>query len=70
MAWVTVRYGLLATAANYASWGMVFGLPFIAASWATPALLIPFTAVAALAIWAFLTSLGGQSPFSASLLDE
>jgi hypothetical protein len=32
--------------------------------------LVPIALVVALAVWAFSTSLGGQSPFSASLLDE
>ncbi|HYI13278.1 MAG TPA: serine/threonine-protein kinase [Thermoanaerobaculia bacterium] len=70
ISWVVVRYGLLATAANFAAWLMLSFMPYASAGWNTAPLVIVVTAVVALAVWAFYTSLGGQSPFSASLLDE
>jgi hypothetical protein len=68
---IIVRYGVLAIAVTQASFFAMIGAPDLigAGSIATfaPVALI---AIVATAIWAFRVSLGGQSPFSASLLDE
>ncbi len=70
VAYVTVRYGLLTIAVAQATFLAVFhNQLFTTASWSSIQLL-PIAFVLAAAVWAFHTSLGGQSPFSASLLDE
>ena len=68
---ITVRYGLLAIAVTQASFFAIISAPDLIgggsiATFAPVALI----AVLAMAIWAFRVSLGGQSPFNASLLDE
>jgi serine/threonine-protein kinase len=70
MTLVAVRYGLLAFAFLQGTFGAIFSIPSVSASWAAPMMVIPYAAVALLALWAFHTSLGGQPMFSASLLDE
>ena len=64
------RYGLLAFAVTQTVFGWLFFLPTVPVRWALPLLAIPVVATVLLALWAFRTSLGGQSPFSAALLDE
>jgi len=39
-------------------------------SWAAASLMAPLALVAALALYAFRTSLGGQPAFSGSLIDD
>jgi Protein kinase domain len=70
IAFVTARYGLLAIAMTQASFHAVFqNQLFTTASWSSMQLL-PVAVVLVAAAWAFYTSLGGQSPFSAVLLDD
>ncbi|MEO8381463.1 MAG: serine/threonine-protein kinase [Acidobacteriota bacterium] len=66
---VTARYGLLAIAMTQATFHTVFHFPFYTVGGWQAVNLIPLLALVAAALWSFRTSLGGQSPFSASLLD-
>jgi hypothetical protein len=70
LAVVTVRYGLLAVAVLQ---GVAFMLQFTAAPfgphWLMAYRRVPTLLVVALAIWAFVVSLGGQPAFNESLLD-
>jgi hypothetical protein len=66
-AWVPFRYGLLSTSVMFSVFGMLFLFPAIPAPWATSLAAISYATSAALALWAFRTSLGGQSPFGAVL---
>lgn len=66
LTFVVVRYGLLALMAFQATFTMLYALPAVTGvSWATPLIAIPFVVLAALALWAFRTSLGSTSPFGA-----
>jgi hypothetical protein len=68
---ILVRWGALAIGVFQSTFLLIFNAPFApGASWVTPVAAIPLLAVAALAIWAFMTSLGGHSPFNTALLDE
>ncbi|HYR28099.1 MAG TPA: hypothetical protein VEU30_06505, partial [Thermoanaerobaculia bacterium] len=67
---LVARYGLLAFAVTQTIFGWLFFLPAVPVQWAMPLLMLPFAATALLTLWAFYTSLGGQSPFSASLFEE
>jgi len=67
---VVARYGLLAIAVAQATFHAMFQFPFFGAGGWEASHLIPIAAVVALALWAFWISLGGQSPFTASLLDD
>jgi hypothetical protein len=68
---ITVRYGLLAAAVFHTTFFLVLMPPFAPGTpWVTPLTLLPFVVLIAASAWAFLTSLGGQSPFNASLLDD
>jgi Protein kinase domain len=68
---MTARFGLLATATFHATFALTFFSPIPAAiSWYTAAGLVAPVFVVLAAIWAFRTSLGGQSPWHSALLDE
>jgi hypothetical protein len=67
---ITARYGLLAIAASQGTFFATFHYPYYGAGGWQATNLIPLLAILAFATWAFRNSLGGQSPFSASLLDE
>jgi hypothetical protein len=70
LVFVTARFGLLAIAAAQATFHAVFhNQLFATASWSSIQIL-PVAFVLVAAVWAFSTSLGGQSPFSAKLLDD
>jgi len=65
LTFVLVRSGLLAVAVLQAVFGMTFAYPFTfgVASWATSTSLVSVAIITALSVWAFKTSLGGQSIF-------
>jgi serine/threonine-protein kinase len=66
LTFVAVRYGLLALMAFEATFTMLYWVPALTGvSWAAPLIAIPFGVLAALALWAFRTSLGSTSPFGA-----
>lgn len=67
---VAVRYGLLALATTQMTFGMIFSIPYVSAPWAAPMMIIPHAALAILALWAFRTSLGGQSLFGEAFLAD
>jgi hypothetical protein len=70
IAFITARYGLLSLVVAQWMFLMTFhGLLFTSASWQSIQLL-PVVFVLIAAGWAFYTSLGGQSPFSATLLED
>jgi predicted Ser/Thr protein kinase len=70
MTFVFARYGLVAAAMTHTSFHWIFHYPlFNGPEWHTLNLM-PLIAIAALTFWAFRTSLGSQSPFSRSLLEE
>lgn len=66
----TLRYGLLAAGLVQSVTLLLFAVKPAGPAWILTSSAIVLLAFLALAIWAFRTSLGGQSPFSASLLDE
>lgn len=67
---IVARYGLIAAMVAQASFHAIFEYPlFTTTDWHSIALL-PVLLVAALAIWAFRTSLGAQSAFGAVAFDE
>jgi len=68
---VTARYGALAVVVMQGTFLALYFAPLLAGGgWATAISPMSLVAVIALAIWAFFVSLGGQSPFSAALLDD
>jgi len=68
---ITVRYGALAAGMMQGSFFALFTAPdLLGAGWATALAPVALAALIATAVWAFRVALGGQSPFSASLLDE
>jgi hypothetical protein len=68
---MVARYGLLAIVAFEVTFMMFFFAPMpTETSWYTAVATIPTAFLLLLAIWAFRTSLGGQSPWHAALLDE
>jgi serine/threonine-protein kinase len=70
-AFCAVRYGMLAVAVFQATFFLIFNAPFApGAAWVTPVAVIPYVVVIAAVAWAFVTSLGGRSPFNVALLDE
>jgi serine/threonine-protein kinase len=70
LVYATARFGLLTMAVAQAVFHAIFGNQlFTTASWQSMQLL-PVTVVLLAALWAFYISLGGQSPFSAKLLDD
>jgi hypothetical protein len=70
LVYVTARFGLLAIATAQAAFHAIFhNQLFTTESWGSLQVL-PVAFVLLTAAWAFYTSLGGQSPFSASLLDD
>jgi Protein kinase domain len=67
---VVARYGLLAAAAFQFAFGVTFFHPLPDAfAWYTLRAMIPMACLLALAVWAFRTSLGNQSPFGEATLD-
>lgn len=66
---VSARYGLLAIAVGQATFHTLFQFPFYAVGGWQVVNLIPLIAILTAALWSFRTSLGDQSPFSASLLE-
>jgi serine/threonine-protein kinase len=72
MVWTftTARYGLLAYAIFMATWSALANAPHIGESWSTPMMIIPYAMVALAAIWAFRTSLGGQSLLREGVLGD
>ncbi|HEX2061711.1 MAG TPA: hypothetical protein VHK90_13305, partial [Thermoanaerobaculia bacterium] len=71
VAFVTVRYGLLAVAVlQGVAFLIMFTAPPVGPGWLVTYGLVPVTIIAALTVWAFVVSLGGQSPFDSALLDE
>jgi hypothetical protein len=68
---VVSRVGMLAMAAMQMSFEAVFSTPLPdALAWYTARALTPVVLLCALAIWAFVTSLGGQRAFAANMLDD
>ena len=67
---IAVRYGLLAFCVTQATFSAIFFIPNVSASWATPVTVIPYAAWGLLALWAFRTSLGGQSLLSEGILTD
>ncbi len=67
---ISIRYGLLAFCVLQATFITIFSIPNVSGSWATPHVIIPFTVVALLALWAFRTSLGGQSLLGEGVLGD
>jgi hypothetical protein len=68
---VVSRVGMLAMAAMQIGFGTVFTAPLPdSLSWYTARGLTPLVLLFALAIWAFVTSLGGQRAFAANILDD
>jgi hypothetical protein len=71
LTFIAVRYGVLAFAVAQGTCMSLLHAPLLAgAGWATAISPLSLVAIAALTLWAFYISLGGQSPFSAALLDE
>ncbi|HEX2122832.1 MAG TPA: serine/threonine-protein kinase [Thermoanaerobaculia bacterium] len=70
LAFIALRYGLLAYAVLQMTFLAIHYGTATSPSWLLMISAIPFAIVAALALWAFRTSLGGQSLFSAALLDD
>jgi hypothetical protein len=66
------RFGLLAMATLQFAFGATFFRPLAVdpSSFAFASACVPIVVLAALALWAFRTSLGGQPAFSVSLLDD
>ena len=70
MVFVAVRYGLLAASVSQATFQAVFQYPlFSGAGWESMNPL-PLIVILVVSMWAFRTSLGGQSAFAGSMLDE
>ncbi|HEX8253646.1 MAG TPA: serine/threonine-protein kinase [Thermoanaerobaculia bacterium] len=68
---LAVKYGMLAMAVAHATFVACFHFPqFVGGSWFTLGALVPTAVIIAAAVWAFRTSLGGQSPFVGALFDE
>jgi tRNA A-37 threonylcarbamoyl transferase component Bud32 len=61
LTFIVVRYGVLAITVTQLTFMITFFAPHVSASWAVPTLVCMYGAVALLALWAFRTSLGGQS---------
>ena len=71
LTFIAARYGLLAFAATQGTFALLFMNPApVDGSWATPLALIPIVFVLAAAAFAFKTSLGSQSAWSARLLED
>lgn len=71
LAFVMLRYGLVAITVTQATFFALFRAPLLpGAGWATATAPVTLATVIALALWAFHTSLGGQPMFSSKLLDE
>ncbi|HYO76268.1 MAG TPA: serine/threonine-protein kinase, partial [Thermoanaerobaculia bacterium] len=70
LATIASRFGMLAMAVAHASFLALFHSPqYAGGSWFTLTGMISLALVLGVAVWAFRTSLGDRSPFSASLLD-
>jgi tRNA A-37 threonylcarbamoyl transferase component Bud32 len=67
---VAARYGLLALAVMHATFSLFLIAPHISTAWSMPLMLIPYVTVAMLAVWAFHTSLGGQSVVGEGVLGD
>jgi hypothetical protein len=67
---IAARYGLLAYVVHQALVNLLFNVPHISASWSVPMMIIPYAMIALLAVWAFHTSLGGQSLIHEGVLGE
>ena len=70
LTFIAVRYGLLAFVALQVIVAALFTAPHISASWSAPMTVIPYAAIALLALWAFRTSLGGQSVLAEGVLGD
>jgi hypothetical protein len=70
LTFIAVRYGVLAFAVTQMTFAVVFFAPHVSTSWATPMLICLYAAVALLAVWAFRTSLGGQSLLGEGVLGD
>jgi uncharacterized membrane protein YfcA len=67
MTYIAYRFGLLTVFVMYAFYLMIYLFPVVPVPWATALAAIVYVAFAAVAVWAFHTSLGGQSPFADTL---
>jgi serine/threonine-protein kinase len=67
---IAARYGLLAHVVYHATLNPLANAPHISAPWSTPMMLIPYAMIALLALWAFRTSLGGQSLLREGVLGD
>ena len=67
---VVVRYGLLAFVVMQVTVSPLFNAPHISTRWSLPMTAVPYVAIAVLAVWAFRTSLGGQSAIAEGVLGE
>ncbi|HUP60984.1 MAG TPA: serine/threonine-protein kinase [Thermoanaerobaculia bacterium] len=70
LAFIALRFGLLAYAVLQMTFIAIYYGIATTPSWLLLNCAIPFAILAALALWAFRTSLGGQTLFRAGLLDE
>jgi hypothetical protein len=61
LTFIVVRCGVLAIAVTQLVFMITFFAPHVSTPWAMPLLVFLYGAVALLALWAFRTSLGGQS---------
>ena len=67
---IAARYGLLAYAVYQATVNALANAPHISASWSTPMMIVPYAIIALVAVWAFRTSLGGQSLLPEGVLGD
>jgi hypothetical protein len=67
---IAARYGLLALVVTHAAFGPLLSVPHVSTSWAAPMTAVPYALVALLALWAFRTSLGGQSLIGEEVLGD
>ena len=67
---IAARWGLLAYAVHQGLVNLLFNAPHISASWSVPMMIIPYAVTALLAVWAFRTSLGGQSLIGDGVLGD
>ena len=67
---IAVRYGLLALVMTQATFYMLFFAPHVSTSWAAPMMACAYVTWALVALWAFRTSLGGQTLLGEGVLGD
>jgi len=67
-----IRFGLLALVTNFVVWSSLAGFPltFQGSAWYAGIGLTGFLLIAAIAFYAFYTSLGGRPVFGGAVLEE